>query len=54
MKPPTFTKAEDPHEAREWIKATEAKFSAFVLPCWVENKTNIAALQLRGEALLWW
>jgi hypothetical protein len=39
MKPPTFSKAEDPLEAEAWIKAIEAKFSA---------------LQLRGEALMWW
>jgi hypothetical protein len=32
MKPPTFAKAEDPLEAEAWMKAIEAKFSAFVLP----------------------
>jgi hypothetical protein len=54
MKPPTFSKAEDSLEAEAWIKAIEAKFSAFVLPCSEENKANFAALQLRGEALMWW
>jgi hypothetical protein len=54
MKPPTFAKAEDPLEAEAWIKAIEAKFSAFVLPCSEENKANFTALQLRGEALMWW
>jgi hypothetical protein len=54
MKPPTFSKAEDPLEAEAWIKAIEAKFSAFVMPCSEENKANFAALQLRGEALRWW
>jgi hypothetical protein len=54
MKPPTFTKAEDPLEAEAWIKAIEAKFSACVLPCSEENKANFAALQLRGEALMLW
>jgi hypothetical protein len=54
MKPPTFSKAEDPVEAEAWIKAIEAKFSAFVLPRFEENKANFAALQLRGEALMWW
>jgi hypothetical protein len=54
MKPPTFSKAEDPLEAEAWIKDIEAKFSAFVLPCSKENKPNFAALQLRGEALMWW
>jgi hypothetical protein len=42
---------DDPLEAEAWIKAIEAKFSAFVLPCSEENK---AALQLWGEALMWW
>jgi hypothetical protein len=54
MKPPTFSKEEDPLEAEAWIKAIEAKFSAFVMPCSEENKANFAALQLRGEALMWW
>jgi hypothetical protein len=54
MKPPTFSKAEDPLEAEAWIKAIEAKFSAFVMPCSEENKANFAALQLREEALMWW
>jgi hypothetical protein len=54
MKPPTFSKAEDPPEAEAWIKAIEAKFSAFVMPCSEENKANFAALQPRGEALMWW
>jgi hypothetical protein len=54
MKPPTFSKAEDPLEAKARIKAIEAKFSAFVLPCSDENKANFVALQLRGEALKWW
>jgi hypothetical protein len=54
MKPPTFSKAADPLEAEAWIKAIEAKFFAFVLPCSEENKANFAALQLSGEALMWW
>jgi hypothetical protein len=54
MKPLTFSKAEEPLEAEAWIKAIEAKFSTFVMPCSEENKANFAALQLRGEALLWW
>jgi hypothetical protein len=33
MKPPTFTKAEEPLDADAWVRAVEAKFSAFVLPC---------------------
>jgi hypothetical protein len=31
MKPPTFTKAEEPLDADAWVRAIEAKFSAFVL-----------------------
>jgi hypothetical protein len=54
MKPLTFAKAEDPLGAEAWITAIEAKFSTFVLPCSKENKANFAALQLRGEALMWW
>jgi hypothetical protein len=54
MKPLTFSKVEDPLEAKAWIKTIEAKFSAFVLPCSRENKANFEALQLRGEALMWW
>jgi hypothetical protein len=53
MKPPTFTKAEEPLDADAWIRAIEAKFSAFVLPCSEEHKARFAALQLRGEALMW-
>jgi hypothetical protein len=33
MKPPTFEEAKEPLAADVWIKATEAKFSVFVLPC---------------------
>jgi hypothetical protein len=54
MKPPIFAKAADPLEAEAWIKAIEAKFSAFVLPCSEGNKANFAVLQLRGEALMCW
>jgi lipase chaperone LimK len=54
MKPLTFTKAEEPLDADAWIRAIEAKFSAFVLPCSEEHKARFAALQLRGEALMWW
>jgi hypothetical protein len=37
-----------------YIKAIEAKFSVFVLPCFEEHKDSFTALQLRGAALLWW
>jgi hypothetical protein len=54
MKPSTFSKAKDPLKAEAWIKAIKDKFSAFVMPCSEENKANFAALQQRGEALMWW
>jgi hypothetical protein len=54
MKPPTFTKAEEPLDAETWVRAIEAKFSAFVLPCSEERKASFATLQLHGEALMWW
>jgi hypothetical protein len=54
MKPPTFTKAEEPLDADAWVRSTEAKFSAFVLPCSEEHKASFAVLQLHGEALMWW
>jgi hypothetical protein len=54
MKPLTFSKAKDPLEAEAWIKAIEAKFSAFVMPCSEKNKANSVALELRGETFMWW
>jgi hypothetical protein len=35
-------------------KAIKAKFSTIVMTCPEENKANFVALQLRGEALMWW
>jgi hypothetical protein len=46
VKPPTFSKVEDPLEAQACIKAIEANFSTFVMPCSEENKANFTALQL--------
>jgi hypothetical protein len=46
MKPPMFTKAEEPLEADAWVRAMEAKFSAFTLPCSEERKATFATLQL--------
>jgi hypothetical protein len=37
MKPPTLTKAEEPLDADAWVRAIEAKFSTFVLPCSEEH-----------------
>jgi hypothetical protein len=50
MKPPTFTKAEDPLDADAWFRAIEEKFSAFVIPYSEERNASFATLQLRGEA----
>jgi hypothetical protein len=44
MKPPTFTKAEEPLDADAWVRVIEAKFSAFVLPCSEERKASFATL----------
>jgi hypothetical protein len=41
-------------DADAWVRAIEAKFSTFVLPCSEEHKVRFTALQLRGEALMWW
>jgi hypothetical protein len=54
MKPPTFEEAKEPLAADAWIRAIEAKFSVFTLPCSEERKASFAALQLRGAALIWW
>jgi hypothetical protein len=54
MKPPTFTKVEEPLDADAWVRAIEAKFSAFVLSCSEDCKATFATLQLRGEALIMW
>jgi hypothetical protein len=54
MRPPLFTKAEEPLEADAFIRALEAMFSIFALPCSEEHKAGFAAQQLRGEALIWW
>jgi hypothetical protein len=52
MRPPLFTEAEEPLEADAFIRALEAMFSIFTLPCLEENKAGFAAQQLRGEALI--
>jgi hypothetical protein len=54
MNPLTSTKAEEPLDADAWVRAIEAKFSAFVLPCSEERKASFATLPLHGEALMWW
>jgi hypothetical protein len=54
MKPPTFEEAKEPLAADAWIRAIEAKFSVFTLPCSEERKASFTALQLHGAVLLWW
>jgi hypothetical protein len=54
MRPPLFTKAEEPLEADALIRALEAMFSIFTLPCSEEHKAGFTAQQLRGEALICW
>jgi hypothetical protein len=54
MKPPTFEDAKEPLAADAWIRAIEAKFSVFTLPCSEEHKASFAVLQLRSAALIWW
>jgi hypothetical protein len=46
MKPLTFEEAKVPLAADAWIRAIEAKFSVFTLPCSEERKASFAALQL--------
>jgi hypothetical protein len=41
MKPLTFTKAEEPLDVDAWVRAIEAKFFAFVLPCSEECKASL-------------
>jgi hypothetical protein len=42
--PPTFEEAKEPLTADAWIRAIEAKFSVFILPCSEERKASFAAL----------
>jgi hypothetical protein len=43
-----------PLYADAWIRAIEAMFAVFNLPCSEGRKAKFAALQLRGSALMWW
>jgi hypothetical protein len=54
LKPPFFHKAEEPLEADAWMRAIEAKLDVLTLPCSEERKVKVAAMYLRGPALLWW
>jgi hypothetical protein len=50
--PPLFVKAEDPHEADEWVRVIEQKFG--LIRCTETQKPLFAAQQLRGPASTWW
>jgi hypothetical protein len=52
MNPPQFNGTEEPLEADAWIRAIEAMFAVFTLPCSEGRKAKFAALQLRGSALI--
>jgi hypothetical protein len=52
MKPLTFEEAKEPLAADAWIRAIDAKFFVFTLPCSEERKASFAALELRGVVLL--
>jgi hypothetical protein len=54
IRPPFFTKAEEPLEANAFFRALEAMFSIITLPCSEENKAGFTTQQLRGETLIWW
>jgi hypothetical protein len=54
MNPPQFNGTEEPLDADAWIRAIEAMFAVFTLPCSEGRKAKFAALQLRGSSLMWW
>jgi hypothetical protein len=52
MNPPQFTGTEEPLDVDAWIRAIEAMFTVFTLPCSKGCKAKFAALQLHGSALM--
>jgi hypothetical protein len=42
LKPPIFSKAEEPLEVVAWIRAIEAKLDVLTLPCSEERKASFA------------
>jgi hypothetical protein len=54
MNPPQFYGTEEPLDVDAWIRAIEAMFTVFTLPCSDGRNAKFAALQLRGSALMWW
>jgi hypothetical protein len=51
MNPLQFNGTEEPLDVDAWIRAIEAMFAVFTLPCSEGRKAKFAALQLRGSAL---
>ena len=54
LRPPLFTKVDEPLDADAWIRTIKSKFSLLTVPCSEANKTQYAAQQLRGSARMWW
>jgi hypothetical protein len=54
MNPPQFTRTEEPLDADDWIRAIEAMFVVFTLPCSEGRKAKFTALQLHDSALIRW
>jgi len=52
MRPPVFTKADEPLEANDWLRTMEHKFS--LIHCSETKKPLFAAQQLRGAVGAWW
>jgi hypothetical protein len=50
--PPVFSKAEDPLEAKDWLRTIEQKLG--LVRCDDVQKTQCAAQQLQGQAGAWW
>jgi hypothetical protein len=53
MKPPTFEEAKEPFVADAWIRAIEAKFSVFTLPCSEERKASFKTMIPTGCQITW-
>jgi len=52
LKPPTFDHADNPIEADDWLRGIKRRLE---LVKWTDKEgLNIATLQLRGIANLWW
>jgi len=52
MRPPVFTKADEPLEVDDWLRTMEHTFS--LIRCSETQKPLFAAQQLRGATGAWW